>query len=218
LTDYNRTPEGKVIVDPKTGYPSQNPALTMFGRTMPKYIMGVTPSFEWRGLSLTITADYRGGHQVYNGAGPDMDFTGISARSATNSRMRFVVPNSVYADASGKYVTNTDVLVRTGGYGFFEATATNRGIQSNYLTSAAAWKVREVALSYDLPSSLLKSVRFVKGASVSLVGRNLLMFLPKSNEYTDPEFANTTGNALGVNGTGQLPPSRIYGFNVNLRF
>ena len=218
LTDYNRSPEGKVIVDAKTGYPSQNPALTMFGRTMPKYILGVTPSFEWKGLSLTITADYRGGHQVYNGAGPDMDFTGISARSATNSRMRFVVPNSVYADASGKYVTNTDVLVRTGGYGFFEATATNRGIQSNYLTSAAAWKVREIALSYDVPTSLLKSVRFVKGASVSLVGRNLLMFLPKSNEYTDPEFANTTGNALGVNGTGQLPPSRIYGFNVNLRF
>jgi hypothetical protein len=147
-----------------------------------------------------------------------MDFTGISARSATNSRMRFVVPNSVYADASGKYVTNTDVLVRTGGYGFFEATATNRGINSNYITSAAAWKIREIALSYDLPSSLLKSARFIKGASVSLVGRNMFMFLPVSNEWTDPEFANTTGNALGVNGTGQLPPSRIYGFNVNLRF
>ena len=218
LTDYNRSPEGKVIVDAKTGLPSQNPIVTMFGRTMPKYILGVTPSFEWRGLSLTVTADYRAGHQVYNGAGPDMDFTGISVRSATNGRMRFVVPNSVYADASGKYVQNNDVLVRAGGYGFFEASATNRGIQSNYLTSAAAWKIREVALSYDLPSSLIKSARFIKGVSIGLVGRNLLMFLPKTNEWSDPEFANTTGNALGVNGTGQLPPSRIYGFNVNLRF
>jgi hypothetical protein len=185
---------------------------------MPKYILGVTPSFEWKGLSLTVTADYRAGHQVYNGAGPDMDFTGISIRSASNSRMRFVVPNSVYADASGKYVQNTDVLVRAGGYGFFEASATNRSIQSNYLTSAAAWKIREVSLSYDLPSSLIKGARFIKGATIGLVGRNLLMFLPKTNEWSDPEFANTTGNALGVNGTGQLPPSRIYGFNVNLRF
>lgn len=217
LTDYNRY-EGKVIVDAKTGYPSQNPNLTMFGRTMPKHIVGLTPSIEWKGLTLQVTADYRAGHQVYHGIGSDMDFTGISIRSASNSRMRFIVPNSVYQDASGKYVTNTDVLVRTGGYGFFEATATNRGIQSNYLTSAAAWKVREIALTYDLPASLLSKIKAIKGAQIGLVGRNLFMFLPKSNQWTDPEFANTTGNALGVNGSGQLPPTRLYGFNVNLRF
>lgn len=218
LTDYNRTPTGQVIVDKTTGYPSQNPNLTMFGRTMPKHILGLTPSFEYKGFNLQITADYRAGHQVYHGIGPDMDFTGISIRSAANSRMRFVVPNSAYDDGTGKYVTNTDVLVRAGGYGFFEATSTNRGIQSNYLTSAAAWKVREIALSYDLPSKLLAKTKAIKGASVGLVGRNLFMFLPKSNQWTDPEFANTTGNAVGVNNTSILPPTRLYGFNVNLRF
>ena len=218
LTDYKRTPEGNVIVDAKTGLPSQNPTPTMFGRTLPKYILGVNPSFEYKNFTLTVTADYRAGHQVYHGIGPDMDFTGISIRSAGNSRMRFIVPNSVYDDGTGKYVPNTDVLVRAGGYGFFEATATNRGIQSNYLTSAAAWKIREISLTYDLPQSLIKGAKFIKGASLGFVGRNLFMFLPKSNEWTDPEFANTTGNAQGVNNSGILPPTRLYGFNVNLRF
>jgi len=218
LTDYNRAPGGQIIVSKTTGLPSQNPNPIMFGRTMPKHIVGLTPSIEWKGFSFQVTADYRAGHQVYHGIGPDMDFTGISMRSTANSRMRFIVPNSVYDDGTGKYVTNTDVLVRAGGYGFFEATATNRGINSNYLTSAAAWKVREIAITYDLPAKLLSKTKAIKGATLGLVGRNMLMFLPKSNEWTDPEFANTTGNALGVNGSGQLPPTRLYGFNVSLRF
>jgi hypothetical protein len=190
----------------------------MFGRTLPKYILGVNPSFEWRGLSLTITADYRAGHQVYHGIGPDMDFTGISLRSASNSRQRFIVPNSVYDDGTGKYVENKDVVVRAGGYGFFEAGGTNRGIQSNYLTSAAAWKIREVSLNYDLPAALLRNTKSIKGASVGFVARNLFTFLPVSNQWTDPEFANTTGNAAGVNNSSILPPNRLYGFNVTLRF
>jgi outer membrane receptor protein involved in Fe transport len=218
LTDYLRTPEGKIIVNKTTGYPSQDPTPRMFGRTLPKYIVGINPSFEWRGLSLTVTADYRAGHQVYHGIGPDMDFTGISARSATNGRQRFVVPNSVYDDGTGKFVDNTNVLVRAGGYGFFEATATNRGINSNYITSAAAWKVREVALTYDLPSALLKKTKSIKGANIGFVARNLFTFLPVSNEWTDPEFANTTGNAAGVNNSSILPPNRLFGFNVTLRF
>jgi len=180
--------------------------------------LGVNPSLSWRGLSLTVTADYRGGHQVYHGIGPDMDFTGISARSATNGRMRFIVPNSVYDDGTGKFVTNTDVLVRTGGYGFFEAVATNRGINSNYLTSAAAWKIREVSLTYDVPAGLLRKTKSIKGATLGFVGRNLFTFLPVSNQWTDPEFANTTGNAQGVNNSGILPPNRLYGFNVVLKF
>lgn len=218
LTDYVRSPEGKVIVDRTTGFPSQAAALRLFGRTMPKHIIGLTPSFEYKGLSLTATADYRGGHQVYNGIGPDMDFTGISARSAANSRMRFVVPNSVYDDGTGKYVENKDVLVRTGGYGFFEGSATNRGINSNYLTSAAAWKIREIALNYEFPARILSKTKSIKGATIGVFTRNLAMFLPKSNQWTDPEFANTTGNALGINNSAQLPPTRLYGFNVNLRF
>ena len=218
LTDYNRDPEGRIIVNATNGYPSQNPSPVMFGRTLPKYILGINPSFEWRGLSLTVTADYRAGHQVYHGIGPDMDFTGISERSGTNGRQRFIVPNSVYDDGTGKFVENKDVVVRAGGYGFFEAVATNRGIQSNYLTSAAAWKIREVSLNYDLPAALLRNTKSIKGASVGFVARNLFTFLPVSNQWTDPEFANTTGNAAGVNNSSILPPNRLYGFNVTLRF
>lgn len=217
LTDYRRDDQGRIIVDRNTGLPSQDPNVKLFGRTLPKYIFGINPSVEYKGITLTLTADYRGGHQVYHGIGSDMDFTGISYRSASNGRQRFVVPNSVVDDGTGKLVPNTNVVVRNGGYGFFEATATNRGINSNYLTSAAAWKIRELAINYELPDRIVSKTGFIKGATIGLVGRNLAMWLPKSNQWTDPEFANGTGNAAGVNDSSILPPNRLYGFSVSLR-
>lgn len=224
LTDYKRDDLGRIIVDRNTGYPSLDPNIKMFGRTMPTIIAGINPSFSYRNLSLTVTADYRGGHQVYNGIGPDMDFTGSSARSGSNGRQRFIVPNSVYDDGSStdpakpNYVVNTSILTANGGYGFYEATNTNRGVQSNYLSSAAAWKIREVALSYEIPASLLKKTKAIKGASIGLTARNLFTFLPESNQWTDPEFTIEAGNGIGVNNTNILPPNRLYGFNINLSF
>jgi len=218
LTDYKRDVQGRIIVDRITGYPSLDPDPKLFGRTMPKVILGINPTFSFKGISLMVTADYRGGHQVYNGIGPDMDFTGSSYRSGTNGRQRFVVPNSVYDDGTGKYVENTSVLVANGGYGYYEGTNTNRGVQSNYLTSAAAWKIREAALSYSIPQSILTKTKVIKGADIAITARNLFTFRPESNQWTDPEFANTTGNALGVNNNSILPPTRLIGFNIALTF
>jgi hypothetical protein len=58
----------------------------------------------------------------------------------------------------------------------------------------------------------------IKGASVSITGRNLFTWLPKTNQWTDPEFSNTTGNAQGVNTRNNTPPTRIFGANVTLNF
>ena len=218
LTDYKRDPAGRIIVDRNTGYPSLDPIVKMFGNTMPKVILGLNPSIIWKGLTLNATADYRGGHQVYHGIGPDMDFTGSSARSGTNGRKRFIVPNSVYEETPGKFVENTSILTANGGYGFYEGSNTNRGVQSNYLTSAAAWKVREIALIYNVPNSLMGRTKYIKSATVGVTARNIFTFLPESNQWTDPEFNTGTGNALGVNNTNQLPPNRLYGFNVVLVF
>lgn len=217
LTDYLRDPQGRVIVDAVTGLPSLDPTPKRFGRTLPKYILGLNPSISWKSLSITATAEYRGGNEVYNGIGPDLDFTGVSARSATNGRRRFVMPNSSYWDGS-KYVENTSINVFSGGYGFWEQTAYNRNINSNYLTSAAFWKIREIAITWELPAKLVAKTKIVKKAVLGAVGRNLFTWLPKTNQWTDPEFSNTTGNVQGVNTIDNIPPTRIFGGTLTLTF
>ena len=69
LTDYKRDPLNRIIVDRNTGLPSLDPNVKMFGHTMPNVILGLNPTFNFKGITLAATADYRGGHQVYNGIG-----------------------------------------------------------------------------------------------------------------------------------------------------
>ncbi len=215
--DYQRDPEGRVIVDPISGYPALETVQDTFGRSMPMHIIGMTPTINWNGFSLSVVADYRGGHYVYHGIGPDMDFAGISARSASNGRQRFVFPNSVYWDGS-KYVPNTNITVANGGYNFYTSSAYNRNAATNYLTSAASFRIREISLGYDFPMKWFGNQNVIKRMSLSLNARNVAIWLPKSNQWTDPDFNFSTGNSSGFNSSTQIPPTRIFGANLTLVF
>jgi hypothetical protein len=218
LVDWQRdSATGKVIIDPVSGYPTQNATNTIFGRTNPKYIVGLTTDVSWGGLTLKAVAEYRGGNYIYNAIGSSLGFTGIDYLSATNMRQRFVFPNSVYKDNTGKFVDNNTIVVTNAHYDFLQA-GRFRNTQTNYYTSAAFWKLRELVLSYDVPQRYTGNGKVIKKASVALIGRNLLMYRPKTNQWTDPEFANSTGNDIGTTDIGQTPPTRLFGFNVNLTF
>ena len=146
-----------------------------------------------------------------------MDFSGISYGSATNGRERFVYPNSVIETSPGVYTPNTNITTRTGGIDFWAGSTTRYGVMQNYVTSAAFWKVRELSLGYEVPAKFLEAnAKFIKRANFALVGRNLFMFRPKTNVYTDPEFNATTDNAQGSSDLNQTPPTRIYGFTATI--
>jgi TonB-linked SusC/RagA family outer membrane protein len=219
LSDYARDDQGKVIVDRLTGDPRLEDSLVTRGRSLPLWQVGFNPSFNIKGFTVAMTWDYRGGHYAYHGIGSDMDFTGISARSAQFGRSRFVFPNSVYDDGTGKMVANENVQVSNGGRSFWAVGATNTSIATNYFTSASYWKLRELAISYSLPFSFIGEEKIVKRIVVSAVGRNLFTFLPKSNQWTDPEFNYTTaGNTFGLNNVFSTPPARIFGGSLVVTF
>ncbi|MFV0604741.1 MAG: hypothetical protein ACK5NK_02765 [Niabella sp.] len=151
--------------------------------------------------------------------GTTLDFTGAGINTTMFDRERFVFPNSVYWDATqNKYVDNTNITVADGGPGYWTLASTRTGMNENYVTSGAFWKLRELVLSYDIPRSII-GTRVLKGAMFSLVGRNLIMLVPKTNVYTDPEYSdNGTGNYIGLNSLGQNPPNRYYGATLTLKF
>ena len=219
LTDYERDPAtGKVIVDPQTGYPTQAAELVIKGRSLPLWVIGVSPSFSLGNFSLAMTWDYKGGHNFYSGLGSDADFAGISERSAEYGRQRFVFPNSVYLK-DGKYVDNTNIQVQDGNYGFWTSSTANTGIATNYFASAKAIRLREVNISYNIPASVLGNGKVIKKITISAVAKNLFMFVPKSNQWGDPEFNYTaTGNTFGLGSSFQSPASRLFGGSVNIQF
>ena len=217
-TDYLRDPQGNVIVDSKTGYPSQNPTIVSLGNTVAKHRLGLDMEIKYKSIRFAALAEYRGGYVVYNAIGSDLDFTGASERSAAYGRERFVIPNSSIQTSPGVFVPNTNITVQDGGAGFWANSAYNTGIASNYVSPGDFWKIREVSLTYELPKALLASTKYVKAATLGLQGRNLFTFLPKSNQYTDPEYNFSSGNAIGINTINQTPPTRYYGATLSLTF
>jgi hypothetical protein len=217
VTQFARDPQGRVIVDAVTGTPSIDPLAIPRGQTVPKHLIGIQSNINWKNFNFAVSADYRGGHVFRAGLYYDLLFTGIGELSAANGRERFVFPNSSISDGAGGYVPNTNVTTQDGGVAWW--TNTMRSLSYYAVNSADIWKIREVSLSYDVPASALAFTNnTVKGVRVGFVGRNLFMFLPKNNIYADPEFSNTTGNAVGITDSGQTPATRSYGFNVTLTF
>ncbi|MEP6950200.1 MAG: SusC/RagA family TonB-linked outer membrane protein [Ginsengibacter sp.] len=220
MTDYLRdSATGKVVVDPVNGNPTQAQGTIIRGRTLPLWIVGLTPSFSVGSFSVSMTWEYKGGNDFYSGMGGDEDFAGISSATADYGRKRFVFPNSVYKDASGKYVPNTNIQVQDGNYNYFNGVNTRVGIATNYYASAAAWRCREVNITYNLPARLFEKGKFIKKVSISAVGKNLFLIVPKSNLWGDPEFNYAaTGNTFGIASGFQSPASRLFGGSVTVQF
>lgn len=219
--DYDRDPKGRIIVDQRTGNPTKSDTLSILGSASPKNTIGITPSIRYKNFRLTAVFDYRGGYQVYNNGAGELDWSGSGYRTGIYNRERFVIPNSVYLDAaSGQYVPNKDISVRAGNEGFWTDNNNNWGVDVNYITSGDFWKLRELTLAYTVPTSVLSKIGFIKSANISLIGRNLFVWLPKNNYFTDPEYsdAGNTSNGIGLTGLGQTPPSRFYGGSISINF
>src|SRR6185437_7075261 len=145
VTDWKRDPQGRIIVDKNSGFPTVNDSLSTYGTPNPPYSLGFHTSISYKGFTLYALAEGRFGAIIYNSIGNALDFTGVSWYSTQSGRQPFVIPNSSYLDASGKYVANTDVAVRNGNNDFWASLWNNTG--STYINSADFWKLREVSLS-----------------------------------------------------------------------
>lgn len=217
--DYERDPQGRLIVDPVSGHPLIKTGLHSLGKTTPDYILGLTSQIQYKGITLATTWDYRTGHVYYEQGSDQMEFTGRSLASVSANRQDFVIPNSVIEVSEGVYEENTNVQVSGGRQSYW--TDVYNTVKSNYVKDATALKMRELALNYTLPAKILQKTPISK-LTVGFIGRNLLTWLPKENHFSDPEFNNTRStddpNAIGIGGYLQSPPTKSYGFSLNVEF
>lgn len=224
--DWKRDDQGRVIINKTTGLPEAG-EMRVMGTTEPTVRLGITPTFRYKDWTLSATIDYRGGHKFLSSLEASNVFTGSSWISATAGRQRIVFPNSSYwDDESQSYVANENYTIMYGDDGFWNGLY--RQGYANFVYSASTWRLREVSLNYEFPKKLIDKLGFVQGISASLVGRNLLLFRPKTNIFGDPEFSSNGGNSnitsssynRNANGTqGNMAAGyRSYGFNLIVTF
>lgn len=219
---YANDGSGRRLVNAATGYPLRNTTLAPRGGTIPRHILGAGSRLAYGDFAFAFNFEYRGGNYTFSDLGRQMTFTGSG--KWTENRAPQIFPNSAYLDASNKPVANTTVYVRQPEYALW--VSNYRLISENFVTPAWFIKLRDVNLTYTLPARLVSKTKIFSEASIALYGRNLFTIVDKTNYYTDPEFSYTTkgnldlssSNGLGINNTGQTPPVRQFGFNVNLTF
>lgn len=219
-TRYQRDPNGNIIVN-ANGNPLSTTNFEVLGKVNPDYILGFNTSFKFKGITLSATADYRTGNSFVSLAKTSLGTTGSLEKTADFDRSQgYVIPNSVQL-VNGQYVANTTPVGNDPSYfgvmNYF-TTAAYTSVGEEFVVDGTALKVREIALSYDLPKSILRNT-FVNSLTIGVYARNPFFIYAKDNRnFNDPETANTTGNAAGIAVTGQYPSMRTFGFNFNVTF
>lgn len=193
----------------------------VIGDPNPDWNGGLLNTLTYKGLALSFLIDVSRGGDIFS---LDMHYgqgTGISANTAGLNELGNpirdavgegggVLFDGVQADGS----KNT-VRARADYYGgaFYWGNA-DRNPEQLTVYDASYVKLREVALTYNLPTTVLGNV--FQRASVSLVGRNLWI-IDKNLPYADPESGLGAGNAQGYT-SGAYPTMRTVGLKVDLNF
>ena len=165
-------------------------------------------TFQYKSWSLSVLIDGKKGGVVISGTQALLAAEGASEQTLANRETGFIVPNSVKQDGS-----KNDITIKAEDYWTHVGGANPVG--ELFINDATNFRVREIDLSYSFPQKLLGNL-FIKGASVSLVGRNL--FFLKNNAYGfDPESGIGTGNNQGLEYT-PVPTTRSYGVYIKFNF
>ncbi|GAC1591260.1 MAG: SusC/RagA family TonB-linked outer membrane protein [Hymenobacter sp.] len=190
VTDPNSPNYNKVIIG-ATGYPSVNTNFIYAGNRAPRFTTQLTNTFTYKGLSLSSLLDFRVGGVVVNGN--DWYQTGVGTSPRTADRYKQVVFDGVVKNADGSFSPNTRPVELTQAY-----YTSILGRTGTAFVEDGSWaRLRYVTLSYALPTRLLSGTHFIKGAELSVTGRNLVLLTRYSG--ADPE---TSAAGAGVRGGG----------------
>jgi hypothetical protein len=205
-----RDENGTIIYNATTGYADREQAYLGVG--VPPTLLGVNNNFRYKNLSLAVDIDSklgaigysnllqyasRFGHTKWTLEGREngLTLTGIDQAGNPYTTLWKVEDLDTYYDVAsreypGLFTFSTDFV-----------------------------KLRRIVLRYELPSKIIKPLR-IERASIALTGFNMLILYQDKkvkDNGIDPEIQETVGNAQGTAGVS-TPPTRNFGFNLNIRF
>lgn len=231
ITDFQRDENGNMIVG-TNGLPAYNPYATRIGYADNDFEASLNNVFRYKGIGFSFQVDGRFGGLINNYLDGYQWSAGTHPESASEYRyadwMHRDDPNwkgSVMTDgvkiASGQLNTDQDGKVVSDTRKFapndvpvlWQTWARNFYQSGDQLARNRTYvKLREAVITYTLPAKLLERTNFIRNASFSLVGRNLLYFTGKGTRSMDLD--QYTGNVSNL----QTPAVKSFGLNVNLTF
>ena len=201
VTGLKTDDKGEIYVDPNSGSVTTAPDSWIYaGNTEARARLGWNNTFSYRGLTLGILFDARIGGRGVSVTQALMDRFGVSQASAE-------------AREKGIVLSERQTLPGSAAQEFYNNTGDGMGMTARYVYNMDNVRLRELSLSYDLPSKWFNNRM---QATVSLIGRNLWMIYNKA-PFDPEQTASTSTYYQGLDFFMQ-PSVRTIGFSVRLQF
>ena len=240
--DYQRTSDGKIILDPTTLSPMVTEDRVVLGKGTWNWTGGINNSFRYKSFTLNAIVDIKQGASLFSMTNlfavirgqQDITLAGRKewiqseeerqaagqtlAQWTSSGMIKGYVPQGVSQtglDANGKpiYSTNTKPVDPNIYWSLFYGD--NKGVATPFIYDATYIKMREITLSYRLPDNISKKIR-AQDISISFVSRNPFI-IHKNVPNVDPDSNYNNGNGQGFE-YGSLPGRRSWGVNLNIKF
>jgi len=214
--------DGKRVIDADSGRYVVDDVPQVIGNFNPDWKAGLANSLSYKDLSLSFLIDIQKGGDVFSldtwyGYGTGIYDITAGLNELGNPKRD---PLTDGADSGGIILegVNPDGSVnttRTQMYKYSNALGWKSKLNALHVYDASYVKLREVALSYSLPTKLLGKTP-LNSISISAVGRNLWI-ISKNMPYSDPEAGLSAGNVQGYQ-SGPAPSQKEVGVNVKIKF
>ena len=224
-TNKDGTPDrssAKVVNQSNGRYLLTSASNIVIGDPNPDWIGGITNSFRYKNLTFSFLIDVRQGGDVFS---LDMYYglaTGLYPETAGLNDKGHPL-RSLASDFNGEGGILREGVAPNGSPNTVRASAITYGAYGYRYSPAAGFvydasyvKLREAAINYSLPKTLISRMAPFKGIDVSLVGRNLWI-IDKNLPYSDPEDSYGSGNLQGYQGNA-YPATRSISFNLKFKF
>lgn len=188
------------------GLPIRSDNLEVLGSGVYRFTGGFRNEFTYKNFRLSLLLDTKLGAKLFSGTNLNLYGNGLHQNTVAGRESGIV----------GEGVTETgEPNTQSANAQVYWKHVVSQGITEEFVYDASFVKLRELSLSYNIPTSLFGNIP-IKGASLSLVGRNLWTIF-KNTPNIDPESSinNTNGQGLELNG---YPYTRNFGFNLNVKF
>ncbi len=215
-TKWERTDDGKLILDSDTGRPiTSTDATNVVGDREPDVLFGWNNSITHKNWNLSFLIDVRVGGDVYNATEYAMTYAGMSKETENRGTTKSL--DGVMMNAStGEYEAATSTITLDQDY--YQNYYTREA--EPFITSVNWFRLRSASLSYTVPASFCERIGFVKGIDLSLSGTNLLLFT--NYKGMDPEVSAGGSGILGAGSAGidycGVPATTSVSFGLNIKF
>jgi TonB-linked SusC/RagA family outer membrane protein len=227
-SDYVYHENGQPLINPANGrYRISSTNDNVIGNVNPDWTGGIRNSFSYKNFDFSFLIDWQRGGDVFS---LDLWYgisTGLYKETAGLNELGNPKRDPIVQNEDGSYASNTGGILNPGVYD--DGSPNTRRVRGDYYAAdgyavspnarfvydASFIKLREVVLTYNLPTTLLAKTP-IRGASLSFVGSNLWI-IDKNLPHADPEASQSGGNIQGWQ-SGVMPMTKNYGFTLNVKF